>query len=180
MTNQPKTLADFLHADSERLKRAADIALVALVISLPWSTSATAIGVVVWLCLLLPTLSWPEMRRAITSPQGGLPLLLVTLGVAGMFWSTARWGERFDGADSFLKLLTIPILFAQFARGQSGKAALAGYLASCLVLLLASYYSVVLAHFYFSDHVPFLKYLSERAPGVPVKDYIAQSGELVF
>jgi len=71
----------------ERLTSIADALVVVTAVVLPWSTSATAIAVVLWVLALLPTLQWPDVRREIMSPVGVLPVLLVTLGTVGMLWA---------------------------------------------------------------------------------------------
>ncbi len=42
--------------------------------SLPWSTSATGILLVLWLIALLPTLDLAAIRREVMTPAGGLPV----------------------------------------------------------------------------------------------------------
>ena len=59
-----------------RLIKIADGLAVALAVSLPWSTSATSILLVLWLIALIPTLAWSDMRRELTTAVGGLPELL--------------------------------------------------------------------------------------------------------
>ena len=68
--------------DRAGLARIADALVVAIAVSLPWSTSATAILLVLWLITLVPTLDWPNVRRELMTPAGGLPVLLVGLGLA--------------------------------------------------------------------------------------------------
>ena len=166
--------------DYERLDRAAYVAVVFVAISLPWSTSATAIAIPIWLCLLLPTLSCDDIRRELIAPEGALPVLLVALGIAGMAWSGSGLNGRIGGVDSFVKLLAIPFLFAQFRRNRGGAMVLAGYLASCLVLLLASYLWVLWRRIDLPPDFPRPQFLFNQESGVPVKDYIAQSGEFIF
>jgi hypothetical protein len=56
-------MAAFLKFDRKRFADAADYLAIALVATLPWSTSATGILVGAWLVVLLPTLDWPALRR---------------------------------------------------------------------------------------------------------------------
>ena len=70
--------------DQGRLARAADVAVVAMAVSLPWSTSAMVILAAVWFFALVPTVNWPSVRRQLATPPGGLPVLLVALGIAGL------------------------------------------------------------------------------------------------
>ena len=104
----------------KKLATWADILAVAIAVSLPWSTSATAVLVGAWFFTLVPVLRWDELRRDILTPAGGLPVLLVLLGVAGMLWADVTLLERWKGLDSFLKLLAIPLLLVQFRRSERG------------------------------------------------------------
>jgi O-antigen ligase len=155
--------------DRAKLARLADGLVVAVAVSLPWSTTATAILVVLWLLVLIPTLRWADIRRELATPAGGLPVLLVTLGLAGMMWADVTLLERWKGLDSFLKLLVIPLLFVQFRRSARVVWVFSGYLASCVVLLLVS--TVVQLFHPFS--------LSLHWNGVLVKSAATQSGEFV-
>ena len=154
----------------KKLATWADILAVAIAVSLPWSTSATAILVGVWFFTLVPVLRWDELRRDILTPAGGLPVLLVLLGVAGMLWADVTLLERWKGLDSFLKLLAIPLLFAQFRQSHRGNWVFAGYLFSCVALLATSF--VVLA-------IPALAERFMRIDYVIVKNAATQSGEFV-
>lgn len=156
--------------DRARLALAADCLAVAVAASLPWSTSATAILIVVWLCALLPTLDIATLRRVLASPAGGLPVLLYGLAVLGMLWADVSWSERLHGLGGFHKLMVIPLLLAQFNRSPRGHWVLYGFLAGCVALLLASWALMF---------TPGLTWRGKE-PGVPVKDYIAQSTEFLI
>ena len=54
--------------DRARLARIADALVVAMAISLPWSTSVTSILIVLWLLALAPTLDAAALRRAVDTP----------------------------------------------------------------------------------------------------------------
>ena len=99
----------------------ADWLAVAVAMSVPWSTSATSILIVIWLCALVPTLSWSEVRRELLTAAGGLPVLLFLLGVLGMFWANVPWEARWGGLDGFVKLLVLPLLMVQFRRSENGE-----------------------------------------------------------
>jgi O-antigen ligase len=146
------------------LPRMADGLAVAVAASLPWSTSATGILIVLWLLASLPTLDLAALRREAMSAPGGLPVLLTLVAVAGLFWADASWTERLHGLAPFLRLLTIPVLFAQFRRSERAIWVGAGFLVSATALLAVS-----LAMFAFSLDLG-------HSPGVPVKDDITQSG----
>ncbi|MGZ8388961.1 MAG: O-antigen ligase family protein [Rhodoplanes sp.] len=154
-----------------RLQALADGLAIAVAVSLPWSTSATGILIVLWLIALLPTLELSAVRRELATPAGGLPVALCALAVLGLAWTDASWAERFEGLAGYVKLLTIPLLFAQFRRSERGWEALAGYLVSVLVLLTASWTLTIW---------PQLVWRTYPLPGIPAKDYIAQSGEFVI
>jgi O-antigen ligase len=150
-----------------RLGVAADTLAAAAVASLPWSTTATGVLIALWLIVLIPTLDTDAVKRAILSPAGGLPVLLWLMAVAGMLWAAdASLAERLKGLEPFHKLLAIPLLLAQFRRSGHAPWVSAGFLISCTLLLIASYAHALTwprAHW-------------AGLPGVPVKDYITQSG----
>src|SRR6188508_1800383 len=103
--------------DRERSAWLADWLVVALAVSLPWSTSATGILAVLWLIALIPTLDRAVLRDVLSRPAGYLPVLLWLLGLVGMLWAVdVPLAERLNGLDSFHKLLAIPLLIAQFSR----------------------------------------------------------------
>jgi O-antigen ligase len=157
--------------DRARLERAADALAVAAVVSMPWSTTATSILLVLWLVVLVPTLDWPAVRREIWTPAGGLPVLFCLLGIVGMLWADVPWPERFGGLNSFHRMLFIPLLLAQFRRSGNGRWVMIGFLASCVGLLLLSYFHAVWRTLYPAP------YTNIFLPGIPVKDHILQSGE---
>src|SRR5262245_3466430 len=100
--------------DRARLATIADGLAGAVAVSLPWSTSATGILIVLWLVAVVPTLDVASVRRELVTAAGGLPVLLWALGAVGMLWADASWSDRLDGLGSFHKLLVIPLLLAQF------------------------------------------------------------------
>jgi hypothetical protein len=154
--------------DITRMSRLADGFAIAVAVSLPWSTSATGILVVLWLVALIPTLDWPSLRRELLTPAGGLPVLLVLLGLLGMLWANVPLQERWGGIGSFFKLLAIPLLFVQFRRSDRGQWVFAGFALSCAVLLLHSFILVLW---------PSLPLHFSLDNGVPVKNAASQSGE---
>jgi O-antigen ligase len=157
--------------DRARLERAADALAVAVVVSMPWSTTATSILLVLWLVALVPTLDWPAVRRELSTAAGGLPVLFCLLGIVGMLWADVPWPERLGGLDSFHRILFIPLLLAQFRRSGNGRWVMIGFLASCVGVLALSYFHAVWRTWYPAP------YTNIFLPGIPVKDHILQSGE---
>jgi O-antigen ligase len=151
--------------DRKQLAQFADWTVVAIAVALPWSTSATAILLVVWLVTIVPTLDAPAIWREVKSPVGGLPVLLWLLGAMGMLWADVSWSERFAGLGSFHRLLTIPLFLAQFRRSGNVRCALYGFLTSAVALLIASW-ALVLGLMSWQTNLKF---------GVVVHDVIAQS-----
>jgi hypothetical protein len=154
--------------DTARPGLLADWLAVAVAASLPWSTSATGILLVLWLLALIPTLDWRDLRREIATAADGLPILLLVLGVAGMAWADVTLAERGKGLEPFLKLLVIPLLLVQFRRSDKGLRVLGVYLISCIVLLVAS----TLVEF-----VPGFSFVPMKFDHVLVKNEATQSGE---
>jgi O-antigen ligase len=154
--------------DSKQLTQLADLEAVAVAIALPWSTSATAILLVIWLITLIPTLNLAAIWREVKTLAGGLPVLVWLLGVFGMLWADVSWTDRVGGLGSFHRLLMIPVLLAHFRRSKNGRWVLYGFLASAAVLLLASWALVLgLMSWQANHHLDHF--------GVVVHDVIAQS-----
>lgn len=149
----------------------ADYSAIGVAAALPWSTSAAGILITLWLISVFPTLTFSAIRRDFLTPAGGLPVLLWLLAALGMLWAHVPWSDRFAGLEAFYKLLAIPILIAHFRRSDKAQWVLGAFLASCTLLLLVSY---VLALW------PGLTWRGARSPGVPVKEYVAQSTEFVI
>jgi O-antigen ligase len=152
--------------DRVRQGEATDWLVAAVVISLPWSTSATAILIVLWLLAIIPSLDVISVRREVMSPAGGLPVLLWVLAALAMLWAEVGWYERIQGLRGFHKLLIIPLLLAQFRRSQRANLAILGFFVSAVILLGLSWLTWY-AGFWGREKAEI---------GVPVKDYMAQSG----
>jgi O-antigen ligase len=108
------------------------------------------------------------VRRELLSPAGGFPVLLAIAGLVGMAWADVDLAARFGGFKSFLRLLTIPLLLAQFRRSDKGMWVLASFAFSCALLLAASFVSLLILS------------PEEAEWGVPVKSYIVQSIEFAI
>jgi O-antigen ligase len=140
-----------------------------VVASLPWSTSATGILITLWLVAILPTLDVSTLRQQVLSPWGGVPVLLVILAIGGLCWSDASPPDRIRGVEPFLRLLMIPVLFAQFRRSGRGDWVDVAFLISATILSAASFEMVVMDY---GDR--------GHGVGVPVKDYVSQNGVFVL
>jgi O-antigen ligase len=154
--------------DRARNGEVADWVAVAIAVSLPWSTSATSILIVLWIAVVFPSRDTAAVLRLVMTPAGGLPVLLWGLAAVGMLWADVSWSERIDGIRGFNKLLLVPLFLAHFRRSQQVKWVILGFVGSSAILLLLS--SVLMSS-------PGGLWGREKADaGVPVKDYIAQSG----
>jgi O-antigen ligase len=149
-----------------RSVQVADGLAAAVAVSLPWSTSATAILIVLWLIAVVPTLDPAAVRREVMSAAGGLPVALWVLAALGMLWSDVGWSERLSGLSGFHKLLLIPLLLAQFRRSDNARWVFLGLLVSAGALLAVSWSLV-----FFPD----APWHGTMDPAVPVKNYIFQS-----
>src|SRR5215470_5426445 len=152
--------------DRARLVPLADYLAAAVVISLPWSTSATSILVSLWVIAVALTLDSGLRRQVVVNPAAALPIALVVLALLGMLWADVAWPERLNGAVPFLRLLIIPLLLMHFSRAGRGEMVFAAFFASACVLLALSWLIALV------PQIPW----PAKAPGVPVKDYIIQSG----
>ncbi len=156
--------------DRVHLAALADYLAAAVVISLPWSTSATSILASLWAVAAAMTLDSASLRRVVTMPAAALPVALVVLAVAGTLWSEVAWPVWLSGITPFLKLLMIPLLLAQFSRSDRSEMVLTAFFASVCVLLALSWLLFLLPQFSWNA----------QFAGVPVKDYIIQSGEFAL
>ncbi|HUD87656.1 MAG TPA: O-antigen ligase family protein [Xanthobacteraceae bacterium] len=152
--------------DLRTMAQAADWLAVGVAVSLPWSTTATGILIVLWLLAVLPTLDVAAVRREVASWAGGLPVVLWLVAAVGMLWADVSWPARIDGLGGYHRLLVIPLLLAQFRRSERGIQVFYWFLVSAIVLLAASWATAL---------IPALA-INGKTPGVPVKDYVLQSG----
>src|SRR5215510_1857121 len=172
MTNEAVVTSRFLDRVVERaqLARAADWLAVAVAVSFPWSTSLTGILIGVWWATVIPTLDLRSLRWAVAIPAAAIPLLLFAYGVIGMAWGGASFAEQWGSIKPTLRFLAIPLLFIQFRRSERGMWVLLGFLASCTMLLACSWLLTAW---------PFYVRPNNAYPGVPITDYISQSGEFL-
>jgi O-antigen ligase len=172
LMNRKKSLLQAGFVDRHRWASLADWLVIALAAALPWSTSAVSILVPLWIAALLPSLEFSAVRREVFSVVGGLPVLLWLFAGAGMLWADVPWAERFAWFGSFHKLLAIPLLLTQFRDSERSTWVGTAFLLSCGVLLAVSYFLAFWPGFGWRG--------THSLSGVPVKDYVAQSGEFVL
>ncbi len=150
---------------------AADIFVVLIAVSLPWSTSLVAIFAAALLVVKAPFLDLGAFLQSLKRPICALPIALFVLAVTGTFWSEAPWAARLHSVGPTVKLLALPVLIYHFERSARGVWGLIGFLGSC-VLLMAMSWIVVFE--------PGLALKSGAAYGVPVKNHIDQSQEFTL
>jgi O-antigen ligase len=159
--------------DRQSLGTYADWFAVAVAVALPWSTTFTAVFIVLWLVTLIGSWNIAERRRERWMLAGGLPVALWALGVVGMLWATVPLVDRFAGLNSFHKLLAIPFFAIQFRDSHRGMWVLIGFLISCTVMLIVSWGLILLPDLPWRGRQRFEG--GGMTIGIPVKDYISQS-----
>jgi O-antigen ligase len=150
---------------------AADVLAVLIAASLPWSTSAATIFIVLWLIVVIPTIDWEAFALDLAHPTRAWPVLLFALAVIGLLWSDGSWSARLHGLKPVAKLLLIPFLLYHFQRSHRGHWIFITFLGSCTLLMILSW--IVL-------FVPGLSLAHTASAGVPVKNYIDQSQEFAL
>lgn len=148
-----------------------DVLAVMTAASLPWSTSATSVLVVLWVIVVAPCIDWEAFVLDLARPACALPVLFVALAVLGTLWADGPWAARLHGIKPMAKLLLIPFLLYHFQRTQRGSWVLNAFLASCTLLMILSW--IVL-------FVPGLKPAHTLSAGVPVRNYIDQNQEFAL
>jgi O-antigen ligase len=138
--------------------------------SLPWSTTAVSIFMVLWLLVVLPTVRWPEFFEALRAPASYLPLAFLALAMAGLFWTDDTWPVGIQGFVPVSKLLAVPLLLYHYERSERGHWVLFAFLAACVLLMGLSWVT------YFADW----KAQPGGLAGVPVRNYIDQSHEFAL
>jgi O-antigen ligase len=155
-----------------------DLLTVLIAILLPWSTTGVVIAAVLWIIALVPTLEAGAFWRSLARPISVLPIALFALALAGTLWSSAPWGERLYAVGPTAKLLVLPLLLYHFERSSRGVWVFLGFLASCMLLMAASWLVAI------DPDLSLKRYLSRGAyfpvNGIAVKNYIDQSQEFVL
>jgi len=151
--------------------RTTDILIALAAALLPWSTTALAVFMLLWLIAVIPIIDWEQFILDLAQPAFALPIALVALAVLGVAWSEAGWAERLQGIKPLSKLLLLPFLLGYFQRSQRGLWVFLVFLVSCTLLMILSW--IVLA-------LPQLKLAHTASNGVPVKNYLDQSQEFAL
>lgn len=155
------------------VKRIQNVDLLAVLTAtlLPWSTSAVAILMVLWLLALVPTLDTREFLRSLNRSVCLLPLAFFALALVGTLWADGPWSARLHGISPVVKLLMIPLLLYHFERSDRGAWVFIAFLISCALLMVLSW--IVL-------FAPEFKLTVTASAGVPVKNYIDQTQEFAL
>ena len=141
-------------------------------LSLPWSTSLVSIFIVVFLLSLIPAFDPKHFVETLKRPASVAPVALFAMALLGMVWaSDISWTARLQGLAPVAKLLLIPFFIYQFERSGRGLWVAVAFLASCTVVMLASWLMSI---------DPQLVLVQNKYAGVPVKNSIAQSQEFAF
>lgn len=151
--------------------RCTDILIELAAASLPWSTTAPAIFIALWLILVIPTIKLEQFADVLAQPAATLPLTLLGLAIIGTLWSDDPWPARLHGISPVLKLALLPFLLYHFQRSQRGPRVFVAFLATSTLLMLLSW--IVLVD-------PNWKITATASAGVPVKNYIDQSQEFAL
>jgi O-antigen ligase len=149
----------------------ADVFVILVALSLPWSTTLVAIFAVGLLVSMCPFLDARAFLQSLRRPICALPIALFVLAAVGTLWSDAPWATRLYAVGPTAKLLMLPVLLYHFERSARGMHVFIAFLVSC-VLLLAMSWIVAFD--------PRLALKPDASYGVPVKNYIDQSQEFAL
>jgi len=150
----------------------ADLLMVLIAASLPWSTSIPAILVPLWLVALAFTLDWREFLVSLKRPICWLPIALFGLALIGTLWSDAPWAARLHAVSPAAKLLVLPALLYHFERTPRGRWVFIAFLVSCTLLAAVSWLVMM------EPELTLKQDKLER--GIFVKNYIDQSQEFAL
>jgi len=156
-----------------------DIYPVLVAASIPWSTTAVAIFMIVWFFVLIPTIEPHSFLRSLEHPAFFLPIAFFALAVIGTLWADGPWPVRLHGVSPVAKLLAIPFLLYHFERSTRGSWVVIAFLVSCVFVLAMSWIVVFDPSLAFRAE-PLKDYYGVTAYGVPVKNYIDQSQEFAL
>jgi O-antigen ligase len=157
--------------DRVQWRNAADVLAAVVAATIPWSTSISTIAIVLWLIVLIPTLRPAELRETMRHPAAFVPVALVAFAAAAMLWSGVSWKERFDGFEPFARFLILPLLFVQYRNSERWRWLFGAFLVSCTLLMALSFAGIAYGGTFGGRF---------KTYGVPVRDYITQSGEFIL
>jgi O-antigen ligase len=152
---------------------AVDTLAILLALSLPWSTSLTAIFAFAMLLAMGPFLDVGAFLQLLRRPIAFVPVAFFLLALVGTLWSDAPWGMRLYAVFPTAKLLVLPALFYHFERSERGLWVFISFLFSCALLALTSWIVIV-------DPAFTLKSKLFATRGIFVKNYIDQSQEFTL
>ena len=155
-----------------------DLLTVLIAILLPWSTTGVVIAVVLWLVALVPTIEAGAFLRSLKRPICLLPIAMFALALVGTLWSEAPWGERLYAVGPTAKLLMLPLLLYHCERSRRGVWVMIAFLASCMLLMAASWVANFNPEFSLKAYFSRGPYLPVN--GVFVKNYIDQGQEFTL
>src|ERR1700738_2401459 len=113
----------------------ADIFVILIAVSLPWSTSLVAIFAAALLVSMVPFLDVRAFLQSLRRPICALPIALFALAVVGTLWSDTPWGARLYAIGPTGTLLVLPALVYHFARSARGVQVFTAFLISCALLM---------------------------------------------
>ena len=155
--------------DRSRWSAVVDWLAVGVAVSLPWSTTATDVLVVVWLVAVLPILELPALRRELSTAAAYLPVLLWLLAAIGMLWADVSWAERFSGRTGSTDYCSFRCCCCIFKSRNAASGCCGAFLPRHPLCCWRP-----------GLRCSFLRSASrENVVGVPVKEYISQSAEFV-
>jgi O-antigen ligase len=149
----------------------ADIFVILLALSLPWSTSLVAIFAAAVLVSVARFLDFRAFLQLLRQPICMLAIAVFALALVGTLWSDAPWNARLRGVAPTVKLLMLPVLFYHFERSERGVQVFAAFLVSCVVLTAMSW---------IVEFNPALVHKPAIEHGVPVHNYIDQGQEFAL
>jgi O-antigen ligase len=151
----------------------ADVFVILIAVSLPWSTSLVGIFGAAFLVTVVPLLDVRAFLQSLKRPICALPIALFALALIGTLWSNAPWGVRLYAVSPAAKLLLLPLLFYHFERSARGAQVFIAFLVSCTLLMAMSW---IVAF----DPGLSLKSAGDAERGIFVKNYIDQSQEFAL
>lgn len=149
----------------------ADILVVMVAATLPWSTSLPAIFLILWLVAIAPATDFDKFRDLMKRPVCFLPVSFFVLATVGTLWSSVPWGARLYSVGPVAKFLVVPLLIYHFQRSTRGPWVLLAFFVSCACLMIYSWVVAI---------DPRLALKADANYGVPLRNYIDQSQEFAL